>query len=177
MVGNTASVVGSYGVSRQDAGTAVEVRADGGRPEYECTLGNWDCNRAGWTWTRVSSTENTENVRVYRDGDAASSFESASGQHSAAAYVDPYVEGGEMTLDDNRAVSLFDFNHDDHDYQDAVVLVSFFTRRGNGGTRAEDPLVRGRERTDYTDISLIAFILLRILHFFSACGSQGRYGR
>ena len=77
-----------------------------------------------------SSTENTENVRVYRDGDAAPAFEGVSGQQSAAAYVDPYVENGRITLDDNQAVYLFDFNDDDHDYQDAVVLVSFFARRG-----------------------------------------------
>lgn len=133
MQGDTASVVGSYGVSRQDSGTEIEVRAAGGQPEYECTFGYWGCERVGWNWIRVSSDQNTENVRVYRDGDSVPEFESESGQQSAAAYVEPYVEGGEITLDDNQAVYLFDFNEDGHDYQDAVVLVSFFAQRGEAG--------------------------------------------
>lgn len=139
---DTDQVVGAYGVSRQDPDTGIEIRAAGAQPEYDCGFLGLNCDRVGWDWTRVSSEENADNVRVYRDGDDAPSFGSGEGQQSAAAYVAPYVEGGEVTLDDNQAVYLFEFNEgEDRDYQDAVVLVSFFTQHEEVGvyeSKAED---------------------------------------
>lgn len=134
MVGDSDSIVGATGVSRQAAGTGLGIEAAGGQPDTECHWSGWEyeCERV-WDWTRVSADANTENVRVYRDGDDAPDFGGADGQQSAAAYVDPYVEDGEITLEDNQAIYLFDFNADTHDYQDAVVLVSFFTQQERSG--------------------------------------------
>lgn len=133
MVKDSDQIVGSDGVSRQERGTELEVAAAGAQPNMDCGLFGFNCERVGWDWTRVSAGSNTENVRVYRDGDDAPAFGSGSGQQSAAAYVDPFVEGGDITLEDNQAIYLFDFNDDDHDYQDAVVLVSFFTQEERSG--------------------------------------------
>ncbi|WP_435115669.1 type IV pilin [Halolamina sp. C58] len=144
MVEDSDSVVGATGVSRQDSGTSLEVTAAGRKPEYDCIWGNFGCTQVGWQWTRVSSTANTENVRVYRDGDEAPDFGSADDQQSAAAYVDPYLADGNISLDDNQAIYLFDFNEDSHDYQDAVVLVSFFTQQERSGvyeSRGEDVVI------------------------------------
>ncbi|WP_154018240.1 type IV pilin N-terminal domain-containing protein [Halolamina sediminis] len=144
MVEDSDSVVGATGVSRQEPGTDLEVTAAGRKPEYDCVWGNFGCTQVGWQWTRVSSTDNTENVRVYRDGDDAPEFGGADGQQSAAAYVEPYLEDGEISLDDNQAIYLFDFNEDSHDYQDAVVLVSFFTQAERSGiyeSRGEDVVI------------------------------------
>ncbi|WP_082238263.1 type IV pilin [Halorubrum tebenquichense] len=142
---DTDEVVGSYGISRQDPETDVEIQAAGAQPEYDCNLLGFDCEFVGYTWTHVSSTENSDNVRVYRDGDEAPSFSSGEGQQSAAAYVDPYIDNGEVTLDDNQAVYLFEFNEGaDRDYQDAVVLVSFFTQHEEVGvyeSKAEDVIL------------------------------------
>lgn len=125
MVEDSDTVVGAYGVSRQEPGTSLEVTAAGRNCFISCNIYSY--------WTRVSSTANTENVRVYRDGDDTPDFGSGGDQQSAAAYVDPYVEDGEISLDDNQAIYLFDFNDDTHDYQDAVVLVSFFTQEERSG--------------------------------------------
>lgn len=56
-----------------------------------------------------------------------------------ADYAEPFIENGTISLDDNQAIYLFDFNrrgpdHETADYQDAVVLVSFFTRETTGTT-------------------------------------------
>jgi len=135
MVHDHDTTVGAYGVSRQDAGTDIEVRAAGLQHRRVCDslFGiPINCHTEPY-WVRVSSTENSENVRVYRDGSDAPNFTAASGQASAESYVAPYVENGTITLDDNQAIYLFDFNEDERDYQDAVVLVSFFTQREETG--------------------------------------------
>lgn len=123
MVHDTTHVVGSYGISRQSSGTSIEIRAAGAQP----TIGGHD-------WTRVSSSSNSQNVKVYRDDDAAPSFSAGGGQANVTAYVDPYVEDGRISLEENQAIYLFDFNDHDRDYQDAVVLVSFFTKHNVGAT-------------------------------------------
>ncbi|GAB7093493.1 hypothetical protein JCM30237_06450 [Halolamina litorea] len=127
MVGDSDTLVGAYGVSRQESGTSLEIGAAGQQRQCSFFFG---CTTS---WVRVSSTDNTDNVRVYRDGDDAPDFGGADEQQSAAAYVDPYVENGSISLRDNQAIYLFDFNDDNHDYQDAVVLVSFFTQQDRPG--------------------------------------------
>ncbi|MFB6079099.1 MAG: type IV pilin [Halarchaeum sp.] len=132
MVHDHDTTVGAYGVSRQDAGTDIEVRAAGLQHRRVCGPFGLFCHTEPY-WVRVSSTGNSENVRVYRDGNATPDVAGANGQTSAERYVDPYVENGTITLDDNQAIYLFDFNEDERDYQGAVVLVSFFTQREETG--------------------------------------------
>lgn len=144
MVGDSDSIVGATGVSRQDAGTELGIEAAGAQPEMDCNWFGFDCERVGWDWTRVNADANTDNVRVYRDGDDAPDFGGADGQQSAAAYVDPYLADGEIALDDNQAIYLFDFNEENPDYQDAVVLVSFFTQEERSGvyeSKGEDVVI------------------------------------
>lgn len=124
MVGDSNTTVGSYGVSRQSAGTSISVQARG-KESY------W----GGWRTT--SATENSEYLVVLRDGDPVPNYDAGSGQQDVAAYAEPFIENGTVSLDDNQAIYLFDFNrqgpnHETADYQDAVVLVSFFTQRTTG---------------------------------------------
>lgn len=152
MEGDSDAVVGAFGVSRQESGTELDVEAAGGQPAYDCGPFGFNCERDGWDWTRVSSSENTENLRVYRDGDDAPDFGSDQDQQSAAAYVDPYVVDGEISLDDNQALYLFEFNEAEanRDFQDAVVLVSFFTQEERSGvyeSSGEDVVICPPETT------------------------------
>lgn len=110
-----------YHLSTQTAGTSLSVTAKG-------QVQNWF-----WTdWRVVDAAHNAEYMRVLRDGDPVPGVEGSSGQKAVAAYVAPYVKNGRMSLKENQAVFLFDFNTDrppaEVDYQDAVVLVSFFSK-------------------------------------------------
>ncbi|TKR24450.1 type IV pilin [Natronomonas salsuginis] len=121
LVGDSDTTVGSYGVSRQSTGTSISVRASG----KESRLGDW---------RTTSDAENDEYLVVLRDGDPVPNYDAGSGQQDVAAYAEPFIDDGVVSLDDNQAIYLFDFNrqgpyHETADYQDAVVLVSFFAQR------------------------------------------------
>jgi flagellin-like protein len=112
--------VGSYGISRQDAGTSIAVSARGKESQF-----------GGWRET--SESQNSEYLEVLRDGDDVPNYDAGAGQQDVAAYADPFVENGTISLDDNQAIYLFDFNrmgtdHETAEYQDAVILVSFFSQ-------------------------------------------------
>lgn len=114
------ATVGSYGISRQEAGTSVSITAWGKESWY-----------GGWRTT--SESENSAYLVVLRDGDAVPNYDTDAGQQDVTAYASPFIENGTISLDDNQAIYLFDFNrqgtdHETAEYQDAVVLVSFFTR-------------------------------------------------
>ncbi|WP_254544248.1 type IV pilin [Halomarina pelagica] len=111
------STVGTYDVSTREAGTSLAVSASG----YD-----------GWDWRNVSESRHPSHMRVLRDGDPVPNLDAGDGQQSVAGYVSPYVKGDRVSLADNQAIFLFDFNTNTPasavDYQDAVVLVSFFTQ-------------------------------------------------
>lgn len=121
MIGDSDTIVGSYGVSRQSAGTTISVAASG----KESRWGDW---------RTTSESENSEYLIVLRDGDPVPNYDAGSGQQDVATYAEPFIENGSVSLDDNQALYLFDFNrqgpnHETADYQDAIVLVSFFTQQ------------------------------------------------
>lgn len=119
-VRDSPSTVGSFSTTEQEAGTTISVVARGKTSRYG-------------DWRTTSESENAEYLEVLRDGDPAPNYEADSGQQDVAAYADPFIDNGTIDLDDNQAIYLFDFNRqgtddDTADYQDAVVLVSFFTQ-------------------------------------------------
>lgn len=118
--GDSDTTVGAYGVSSQDSGTPLSVVARGKTGP-----------NGGWRTT--SESTNAEYLVVLRDGDAVPNYDAGNGQQDVAEYAEAFIEDGEVVLDDNQAVFLFDFNrqgtdHPTADYQDAVVLVSFFSQ-------------------------------------------------
>lgn len=122
--GDSETTVGSYGVSSQDSGTPLSVVARGKTGP-----------NGGWRTT--SESTNAEYLVVLRDGDQVPNLDAGNGQQDVAAYAEDFVEDGEVVLDHNQAVFLFDFNrrgtdHETADYQDAVVLVSFFSQESTG---------------------------------------------
>ncbi|MFD1515598.1 type IV pilin [Halomarina rubra] len=122
---DTDETVGSFDVTEQTEGTGLSITAKGA---YSFDYDEWD-----WRYRTISSTENSTHMRVLRDGDDVPQYETDSDQQSVAEYLGPYVEDGEISLQDNQAIFLFDFNTDEPvsssrvEFQDAVVLVSFFT--------------------------------------------------
>ncbi|MFC6941562.1 hypothetical protein ACFQE8_16570 [Salinirubellus sp. GCM10025818] len=70
-------------------------------------------------------------VHVLRDGSEAPDVEGFGDQEDAAEFVADYVDDGEIVLDDNQAIYLFELSHSTEgsgaDFQDAVVLVSLET--------------------------------------------------
>ncbi|SFR57141.1 flagellin N-terminal-like domain-containing protein [Halogeometricum rufum] len=148
MVGDSNTTIGAYGVSRQSAGTSISVEARGGTVEDARYVGpsddyDYSFEQYGSTyyvdvteheWRTTSADENDEYLVVLRDGDSVPNFDADSGQQDVATYAESFVENGTISLDDNQAIYLFDFNrqgptHETADYQDAVVLVSFFIQR------------------------------------------------
>ncbi|WP_435194109.1 type IV pilin [Natronomonas sp. EA1] len=147
-VTDTNATVGTYEISSQAAGTDLSVSARGLDTISRYSASNaepyfrFDSNGDGTleryhlvsgTWVETSGSANSDYMTVLRNGDPVPNFDAAEGQQSAAAYADPYIDdNGTISLADNQAIFLFDFNHDDApsdvDYQDAVVLVSFFSQ-------------------------------------------------
>lgn len=97
----------------------------------------------GKSWNRTSRTGGTSDahwgafytadsssgdrrVIVLRDGDAVPTYAGLAGQDSAAEYIADYVRNGNVTLEDNQAIFLFELGTGD-DYQDLVVLVTLAT--------------------------------------------------
>ncbi|MCG8512050.1 MAG: hypothetical protein MI741_22775, partial [Rhodospirillales bacterium] len=89
------------------------------------------------SWVRGSvhieadATDDTQQVIVLRNGDAAPNIDGYSDQADAEAFLAPYIDfdNGVMTLDENQAIYLFELgtsrmSSSAADFQDLVVLVT-----------------------------------------------------
>ena len=120
--------VESYDLAPQDAGDAISVVVEA--PPQN--------TGAGWFGgaTRRSTADHGDRVRVLRDSDPAPSVEGMDDQSDVATTLQPYMSGGQITLDDNQAIYLFEMGSSPesdsaYDLQDAVVLVSFTSEAGH----------------------------------------------
>lgn len=104
--GDSDTLVGSYGVSSQRSGTPISVVASGKASRYG-------------DWRTTSEDGNEEYLVVLRDGDAVPNYDAGNGQQDVAEYAEDFIEGGEVSLDDNQAVFLFDFNRQGTDHETA----------------------------------------------------------
>jgi len=116
-----------YHLSTHHAGTSLSVTAEG-----KTGFRPWS------PWRTVDASHHAKYMRVLRDGDPVPNAQASSGQKSVAAFVAPYVKNGNVSLRPNQAIFLFDFNThtptSQVDYQDAVVLVSFYATHTQTGT-------------------------------------------
>ena len=77
----------------------------------------------------VSSSSQSGNLKVLRDGDDVPNLTGFGGQASAASFLKPYIENGHMKLHKNQAIFLFELGTTNMssaaaDFQDLVVLVT-----------------------------------------------------
>lgn len=95
---------------------------------------------SSWTcFESLTSSDNTQRVKVLRDGDALPNITTVINQNEAAYYLEDYVENGRISLQPNQAIFLFETNTSTsptgQDFQDLVVLVTL--RRANPPARPE----------------------------------------
>jgi len=86
---------------------------------------------SSWKKTlEVSSTSNSPNLKVLRNGDSVPEIPGAMGQDSIADYLQDYVdENNKIVLEENEAIFLFELGTTDlsssaADFQDLVVLLT-----------------------------------------------------
>ncbi|MEM7624276.1 MAG: hypothetical protein AAF333_01470 [Planctomycetota bacterium] len=77
----------------------------------------------------VNSHDQSQQVKVLRNGDPAPDITAYAGQSTAEFYVREYLEGGRVNIDENQVIYLFELgttnvNGVDADFQDLVVLVT-----------------------------------------------------
>ncbi len=58
----------------------------------------------------ISSTSNTDHLRVLRNGDSAPGMAGSSGQTGVEDFLEGYITDGEITITENQAIFLFDYN-------------------------------------------------------------------
>jgi len=75
--------------------------------------------------------QNSDNLKVYRNGDYASNLSGYDGQKSVKDFLDNYIdENGRVTIDDNQVIFLMELGTTNqtksyYDMQDVVVLATF----------------------------------------------------
>lgn len=112
----------SHTFTDQPAGASIRVAATGDKNGvYVTPRTRWSNATDGW-------------VYVLRDGDTPPNIGAFGDQNSAASYVGPYLDSdGEIALDDNQAIFLFELGNSQTgsaaDFQDVVVLVSLQTQQ------------------------------------------------
>jgi hypothetical protein len=109
-----------------EAGEAVDVAAR----SYIQRGNRWDAHM------QVTSSSNSDNLVVLRDGDPVPDIEPFQNQNAIAAYVDEYVDAatGRVELQSNQAIYLFELGTNDTnsaaaDFQDLVMLVTLARER------------------------------------------------
>ena len=123
------------------AGTRIAVRS---RYYYHPQTYDYATRRyvigAGWScFEALESDNDSQRVKVLRDGDPLPEITTLAGQNQAAYYLEDYVENGRISLQPNQAIFLHETNtatsSAGQDFQDLVVLVTL--RRANPPARPE----------------------------------------
>jgi hypothetical protein len=82
----------------------------------------------GNVYMTVDSGQNTQQVKVLRDGDAVPDIEGFENQNNIVDFVEDYIVDGHVRLDENEAIYLFELGTTNlsssaADFQDLVVLI------------------------------------------------------
>ena len=108
-------------------GTSVSVSGRSWVKRSNSYSGNSDSH---WrTYLTVSSSNQSGNLIVLRDGDAVPNLSGYGGQASAASFLTSYIENGRIKLAKNQAIFLFELGTTNlssaaADFQDLVVLLT-----------------------------------------------------
>lgn len=109
------------------AGTSVSIS---GRSWLKNSNSNSGTSDSHWySYLTVSSSSQSGNLIVLRDGDSVPNLAGYGGQAAASSFLAPYIQSGKLKLAKNQAVFLFELGTTNlsssaADFQDLVVLIS-----------------------------------------------------
>lgn len=89
----------------------------------------WPRSSGATRYLQADSHDESVQVKVLRNGDAAPALSGWNGQSAVDFYIRAYLEGGTVNIDDNQVIYLFELgttnlNSRYADFQDLVVLVT-----------------------------------------------------
>lgn len=121
---NTEPSQSAYVATNVDAGTPIRVRAKASNTALSTT------------WVNSNNAGVGSQVWVRRDGESVPTNAGANNQQDLETTVSEYASGGQITLDSDQALYMYELYTDNpnsqfYEYQDAVVLVTFTSATGH----------------------------------------------